>query len=117
MRTPKDKSSLANQRLLLKELLRSDFSYSRLSEELGVSKGCLWRFVNRGYLPKDTSKQKALGIGLVDVSVIPCPNCGGVHTRACRPKRVKVERKLEVNADVVRMFVFASALKKMENIQ
>jgi len=75
-------------------MLKNDFSYGLLSAELGISKGCLWRFVNRGYLPKDIKKRSALGVKLVSVDLPPCPNCGSVHTRKCSPRKKMVTQGL-----------------------
>ena len=95
MRTPQDKTYLANTRKILKKSLKNDLSYGKLSIKLGVSKGCLWRFLNKGYLPKDKQKQIALGVDLINIDIIPCPRCGGVHTRKC-PEKKKNESQMSI---------------------
>lgn len=75
MRTPRDKTSLSIARKNLKMLLRNDFSYGKLSDELGVSKGMLWRFIVKGWIPKDAEKQRILGIETNKVKFCQC-GCG-----------------------------------------
>lgn len=99
MRTPQDKTHTSELREKYKEMLKNDFSYGWISAELGISKGCLWRFVNRGYLPKDIKKRSALGVKLVSVDLPPCPNCGSVHTRKCSPKKERREPMLTGNPE------------------
>ena len=96
------------RRLLKKKslgaVLRDDFQFS--------SYGTLSR-IAEGDFPKRPGVRAKFGLPPM-MSVAGCPNCDGVHTRACRPKRIKVERKLKVTMDVVGMFLYANSLKKME---
>ena len=112
MRTPQDKAHISKLRELYKSMLKSDFSYKILSTKLGVSKGCLWRFVNKGYLPKDIKKRSALGVKLITVDILACPNCGGAHTRKCREK--KPPRKLQSSRDLAEMIWWVRYLKRRE---
>lgn len=104
--TTERKLGIRLKRLLKKkslgDVLREDFPFS--------SFGTLSR-IAAGNFPKRPDIRERFGLPSM-VSVVGCPNCDGVHTRACRPKRVKVNQMCKVGW----VLIVADMLKRMEKV-
>lgn len=85
----------------LSEVLRVDFPFS--------SFGTLSR-IAAGIFPKRPEVRVKFGLPPM-MSVSGCPNCDGVHTRACRPKRPQATGK---KCEVGWVLEVAGMLKQME---
>ncbi len=85
MRTTQERQYLSSARKRLNKLLKKNSSYGKLSSEIGVSKGMLWRFIVKGWIPEDANKQRLLGIAPL-IPVPACSRCGGIHTHLCKNK-------------------------------